>query len=318
VTDDAHYMGLALAQASQAFAMGEVPVGAVVVRNGEVISHGHNHPVQSHDPCAHAEIIALRAAAKILGNYRLNDCELFVTLEPCAMCAGAMLHARIKRLVYGAKDPKTGAAGSVIDLFANAQLNHQTLVVSGVMESECAAELQEFFRERRELSRAEAQPLREDALRTPESRFGNLPDYPWSSRYLNDLPALNGLRMHYLDEGPTRAARTWLCLHGNPSWSYLYRKMIPIFLAQGDRVVAPDLIGFGKSDKPKTEDQHSFGWHRQILLEFIERLNLQQVVLVVQDWGGILGAMEHRDAGLRVGIKREEGLMQQTRSLKIH
>lgn len=95
--------------------------------------------------------------------------------------------------------------------------------------------------------------------------------------------------MHYLDEGPEQAARTWLCLHGNPAWSYLYRKMIPVFLAQGDRVVAPDLIGFGKSDKLKKDGDHSFGWHRQVLLEFVERLDLKELVLVVQDWGGILG-----------------------------
>jgi tRNA(adenine34) deaminase len=95
--------------------------------------------------------------------------------------------------------------------------------------------------------------------------------------------------MHYLDEGPRQAPRTWLCLHGNPAWSYLYRRMIPIFLAAGDRVVAPDLPGFGKSDKPKREARHTFGWHRQVLLEFVERLDLHRVVLVVQDWGGLLG-----------------------------
>ena len=109
--------------------------------------------------------------------------------------------------------------------------------------------------------------------------------------------------MHYVDEGGAAAPVTWLCLHGNPAWSYLYRKMIPVFLAAGDRVVAPDLIGFGKSDKPKKEAAHSFGWHRQVLLELVERLDLRQVVLVVQDWGGLLGltlpmAAEHRYRGL--------------------
>lgn len=132
-------------------------------------------------------------------------------------------------------------------------------------------------------------PLRDDALRTPETRFEALPGYPWSGHYLSDLPALAGLRLHYLDEGPPDAPLTWLCLHGNPSWSYLYRHMLPVFTAAGHRVVAPDLVGFGKSDKPKKDAFHSFSWHRQVLLEFVERLGLRQVVLVVQDWGGLLG-----------------------------
>ncbi|TAM46510.1 MAG: tRNA adenosine(34) deaminase TadA, partial [Burkholderiaceae bacterium] len=278
-------MQLALAQAREAFAAGEVPVGAVVVGDGQVIATGRNNPVAAHDPTAHAEINALRAAAQALGNYRLDGCELFVTLEPCAMCSGAMLHARLKRVVFGAADPKTGAAGSVIDLFGQAQINHQTAVRGGVLAGECSALLQDFFQQRRQAMRDEASsshPLREDALRTPEARFAGPPGYPWAPHYLSDLPALNGLRLHYLDEGVRDAPRTWLCLHGNPSWSYLYRKMIPAFTAKGHRVVAPDLIGFGKSDKPKKEGAHTFGWHRQVLLEFVERLDLHNVVLVVQ------------------------------------
>jgi tRNA(adenine34) deaminase len=205
------------------------------------------------------------------------------------MCAGAMLHARLRRVVFGAADPKTGAAGSVINLFANGQLNHQTQVQGGVLAEECATQLQAFFQDKRTQARATNQPVREDAVRTPETRFANLPGYPWSPHYVSDLPSLAGLRMHFLDEGPGHAAMTWLCLHGNPTWSYLYRKMIPVFLAAGHRVVAPDLIGFGKSDKPKKEGSHSFSWHRQVLLEFVERLDLNNVVLVVQDWGGLLG-----------------------------
>jgi tRNA(Arg) A34 adenosine deaminase TadA len=123
---DEVFMRQALAEARQAAAAGEVPVGAVVVRRGEVIATGRNAPVDGHDPTAHAEIVALRAAAQALGNYRLDDCELFVTLEPCAMCSGAMLHARLKRVVFGAADPKTGAAGSVLNLFGEPRLNHQT------------------------------------------------------------------------------------------------------------------------------------------------------------------------------------------------
>jgi tRNA(adenine34) deaminase len=303
---DAHWMRQALAQAQAAGQAGEVPVGAVVVRGGEVIATGRNAPVQGHDPTAHAEIMALRAAAQRLGNYRLEGCTLYVTLEPCAMCSGAMLHARVPRVVFGAADPKTGAAGSVVDLFASRQLNHQTQVQGGVLANECAALLAAFFRERRSQHRAEARaghPLRDDALRTPDACFAHLPGYPWPPHYVSDLPALAGLRLHYLDEGPQDAPITWLCLHGNPAWSYLYRRMLPVFTAAGHRVVAPDLIGFGRSDKPKKTSFHTFDGHRQVLLELVERLDLQRVVLVVQDWGGILGltlpmALPERFTGL--------------------
>ena len=279
----------ALAQAQLALAAGEVPVGAVVVHGDTIIGRGHNAPVTQHDPTAHAEMRALREAARTLGNYRLDGCELFVTLEPCAMCSGAMLHARLARVVYAAPDPKTGAAGSVVDLFAQARLNHQTQVVADVLARECGALLTDFFRARRQQARNSAQALREDALRTPEDRFAALPDYPWAPHYVNDLPALAGLRLHYLDEGPRDAPLTWLCLHGNPTWSYLYRHMIPVFLQAGGRVLAPDLVGFGRSDKPKRDAAHSFAWHRQVLLEFVERLESANIVLVVQDWGGLLG-----------------------------
>lgn len=282
---DERFMRLALEQARAAAAAGEVPVGAVLVRHGEVIAVGRNAPIGQHDPTAHAEIMALRAGARALGNYRLEGCTLYVTLEPCAMCSGAMLHARLARVVFGAPDPKTGAAGSVIDLFKSSRLNHQTVVQGGILALDCAAPLREFFKARR----VNAHPLREDALRTPDAVFADLPGYPWSAQYISDLPALAGLRMHYLDEGPKNAPFTWLCLHGNPAWSYLYRHMIPVFLAAGHRVVAPDLIGFGKSDKPKKDTFHTFSWHRQALLAFVERLDLKNVALAVQDWGGLLG-----------------------------
>ncbi len=282
-------MRLALAQAREAAAAGEVPVGAVVVKDWQVIATGRNAPVAGHDPTAHAEIAALRSAAQQLGNYRLDGCTLYVTLEPCAMCSGAMLHARLARVVFGAADAKTGAAGSVLDVFANRQINHQTQVQGGVLADECAEVLQDFFKTRRTESRSASQPLRDDALRTPDARFDHLPGYPWLPNYVGDLPSLAGLRMHYLDEGPRDAPVTWLCLHGNPAWSYLYRKMIPVFAAAGHRIVAPDLIGFGRSDKPKKDAVHTFSWHRQVLLEFVERLDLRHVNLVVQDWGGLLG-----------------------------
>jgi tRNA(adenine34) deaminase len=287
--NDAAFMALALDEARQAAAAGEVPVGSVVVRDGEVIGRGRNSPVADSDPTSHAEIVALRAAARAVGNYRLDGCTLYVTLEPCAMCVGAMLHARLERVVFGARDPKTGAAGSVLDLFAVDRLNHKTQVEGGVLENECGALLAGFFKERRMEDRAQSQPLRDDAVRTPDDRFAKLPDYPWEPHFIADLPSLAGLRMHYLDEGPADAPITWLCLHGNPAWSDLFRKMIPVVLEAGHRVVAPDMIGFGKSDKPKKDSAHTFSWHRQMLLEFVETLDLQNIVLAVQDWGGILG-----------------------------
>lgn len=147
------YMGLALLEARKAWEQGEVPVGAVVVRDGEVIATGYNQPIGSHDPTAHAEIVALRAAAGKLGNYRLPGCELYVTLEPCIMCSGAMMHARLARVVYAALDPKTGACGSVVDLFAEERLNHHTEVVGGVLADEASRLLKSFFAERRAAAR---------------------------------------------------------------------------------------------------------------------------------------------------------------------
>jgi tRNA(adenine34) deaminase len=143
------FMGAALALAHAASEAGEVPVGAVVVKAGEIIGAGFNAPISRHDPSAHAEIQAMRAAAVLLNNYRLTGCTLFVTLEPCVMCAGAILHARISRLVYGAPDPKTGAAGSVLNLFADNRLNHHTEVEGGILAEACARMLQSFFQDRR-------------------------------------------------------------------------------------------------------------------------------------------------------------------------
>ena len=147
--DDSKFMGLALDLAREAGAAGEVPVGALIVRAGEVVGRGFNQPIVRHDPTAHAEVMALRDAAMRLDNYRLPGCTLYVTLEPCAMCAGAILHARIERVVFGAHDPKTGAAGSVIDLFAEPMLNHHTAVSGGVLGEQCGALLSSFFAARR-------------------------------------------------------------------------------------------------------------------------------------------------------------------------
>ncbi len=149
MTDD-DFMGVALELAREAATLGEVPVGAVVVKDGEIVGRGCNQPIGRHDPTAHAEVIALRDAAQRLGNYRMPGCTLYVTLEPCAMCIGAIFHARIARVVFGARDPKTGAAGSIIDLFGVDQLNHHAEVVGGVRAEECGALLSGFFAARRQ------------------------------------------------------------------------------------------------------------------------------------------------------------------------
>ena len=146
---DAAMMREALELATWAAEQGEVPVGAVVVQDGKIMGRGYNSPVSSSDPTAHAEIRALRDAASTLSNYRLSGCTLYVTLEPCAMCAGAIMHARIARLVYGAADPKTGACGSVVDLFAEKRLNHHTEVAGGVLAGEAGKQLSDFFAARR-------------------------------------------------------------------------------------------------------------------------------------------------------------------------
>ena len=301
--DDTSWMQAALVEARAAQQAGEVPVGAVLVRDGQVIASGRNAPIACHDPTQHAEMAALRVAAQQLGNYRLDGCTLYVTLEPCAMCAGAMLHARLPRVVYGAADPKTGAAGSVVNLFAEPLLNHQTEIEGGVLAEECGALLQNFFSERRRAQRARrlaAHPLRDDALRTPESAFADLPGYPWAAHHVSDLPALAGLRLHYLDEGPRQAPRSWLLLHGGAGWSYQYRHLLAALVEAGERVLVPDLIGFGKSDKPKQQAAHGQAWHVQVLLELMQRLDLRHVVLVEQGgtWHQLAQAEPERIAGL--------------------
>lgn len=147
--DDEYFMRIALELAQQAEAVGEVPVGAVVVKDGEIIGRGYNAPIFLHDPSAHAEMQALRNAAQHIGNYRLLGCELFVTLEPCLMCAGVIMHARIARVIYGASDFKTGVCGSVLDAFAESRLNHHTEVIGGVRADECGLMLSNFFSLRR-------------------------------------------------------------------------------------------------------------------------------------------------------------------------
>lgn len=158
---DTDFMQLAIQMAKSAANNGEVPVGAVVVKDGAVIGLGSNNPIAANDPTAHAEILAIREAAANIGNYRLVDCDLYVTLEPCTMCIGAIMHARIRHVYYGATDPKTGACGSVIDLLAEEKLNHHTKSTEGILKETCSHLLSDFFNERRKQKQAEktANPL---------------------------------------------------------------------------------------------------------------------------------------------------------------
>lgn len=152
--DDANWMRQAIELAREAWQAGEVPVGAVIVAGGEIVGRGYNQPISRHDPTAHAEVMALRDAAARLANYRLPGTTLYVTMEPCVMCAGAILHARVARVVYGAKEYKTGAHGSVLDVFAEPRLNHHCQIVGGVLQEECAALISDFFESRRQRKKA--------------------------------------------------------------------------------------------------------------------------------------------------------------------
>ncbi|MEO6270233.1 MAG: tRNA adenosine(34) deaminase TadA [Lautropia sp.] len=185
--DDA-MMRLAIDQARNAAIVGEVPVGAVIVRNRTVIATGYNHPIGSHDPTAHAEINALRAAAEQAGNYRLGDCSMYVTLEPCAMCCGAMIHARIKSLFYGATDPKTGACGSVLDLMSERRLNHHTQVHGGLLADDCGRLLRDFFIQRRSAGRDASGAGKSPATHPPA---GN-----------NNAAPKGGIEVEFLDNPP--------------------------------------------------------------------------------------------------------------------
>ena len=273
--EDIGFMQLALRQAQAAADAGEVPVGAVVVRAGQVIASAHNAPLASHDPTAHAEVNAMRAAAQALGNYRLDDCTLYVTLEPCAMCSGAALHARFKRVVFGATEPKTGAAGSVLNLFAHEQINHQTQVTGGVLADACAQVLQSFFEQRRAQQQLIKVPLREDALRTPDSAFVGQ-DVPLTlSCFSADLPALKGLRLHWFDNRQDAQVAPHVYLHGLDDWSVQYAAQ----LQSTAPVIALDLPGFGLSDKPKKVAAHRIAWHAQVLHEFLSSVHPAPVAL---------------------------------------
>ncbi len=273
--EDLGFMQLALRQAQAAAEAGEVPVGAVVVRAGQVIASGQNAPLSLTDPTAHAEVNAMRAAALSLGNYRLDDCTLYVTLEPCAMCSGAALHARFKRVVFGAAEPKTGAAGSVLNLFAHQQLNHHTQVTGGVLADECAHLLQGFFEQRREQQQRQKVALREDALRTPDSAFAELGLPHALSRYTSDLPALDGLRLHWFDNRQDQQEAPHVYLHGLDGWSAQFAAQ----LQSTQPSIALDMPGFGLSDKPKKVAVHRLAWHAQVLKELMASIDPAPVAL---------------------------------------
>ena len=217
----------------------------------------------------------MRAAAQALGNYRLDDCTLYVTLEPCAMCSGAALHARFKRVVFGATEPKTGAAGSVLNLFALEQINHQTQVTRGVLAHDCAQVLQSFFEQRRVQQQLSKVPLRDDALRTPDGAFVGL-DVPHAmSHFTADLPALEGLRLHWFDNRQEAQVAPHVYLHGLDGWSAQYIAQ----LQSSAPVIALDLPGFGLSDKPKKVAPHRIAWHAQVLHEFLASVQPAPVAL---------------------------------------
>ena len=296
--NDAHYLQLALQQAQLAAQAGEVPVGAVVVSpNGQVLGAGYNRTIADHDPSAHAEIQALRAAAQASANHRLEGCTLYVTLEPCAMCSGALLHARLARVVYAVADPKTGAAGSVLDLFAQRALNHQTVCQAfapqnaqdRALREHCAAILQTFFQQRRMAQTAlRQQPahaaLREDALRLPPAHFAQIAPLqalkPWGQFVLlndPDQPHSPPWRMHVFDTAPHDWQRpAVLLLHGYASYSLLWADLIHQLHAAGWRVLAPDLIGHGQSDKPKKAQRHHLAWHAALLQQWLEQAQWPQ------------------------------------------
>lgn len=201
------------------------------------------------------------------------------------MCSGAMLHARLARLVFGASDTKAGMAGSRADLFGMPDINPHTQVQGGLLADECGERLKRFFQARR----VNTAPVPEAGLRPSDAAFADLADMRFAPRYVADLAAAPGWRLHFVDEGPADAPLSWLCLHGDSGWSYTFRHAMPVWLAAGHRVAAPDMLGFGRSDKPKKAAFHQWHLHKRVLLEWIERQALDRLVLVLPGSAAVLG-----------------------------
>lgn len=303
LTTDKFYMQQALDLAYVASCHNEVPVGAVIVKNGEVIAKGFNLCIQNSDPTAHAEIVAIKQAASVLKNYRLEDCELYVTLEPCCMCAGAILNSRIKRVVYAASDFKAGAAGSVIDVFQNPSLNHQTTITKGILNEESVVVLQNFFQKKRHEQTQTSLPnkLREDFLRLPVTIYKKSIDENQLAKFSHfkyQLNSLNGARLHYLDSGLANLKsdqlnqKTIVILPGLMQSTQSFLDIFYYFKNLGTRVVVIDLIGMGYSDKPKKLKHDSFeamiDYHFQYLNELLQLLHISSFDIVAANLSAVI------------------------------
>lgn len=276
---DAHFMGLALRQARLAQERGEVPVGAVLVDGaGQVLAQAGNSVIGQHDPTAHAEVLVLRQAGQAGHNYRLEHTTLYVTLEPCAMCAGALLNARVGRLVFGAAEPKTGAVQSVHSVLDDARNTHQIPHASGVLADECRALLQDFFRQRRNEHKASATPLRDDCLRPPID--GLVLPAGWGQQFYADVcPAMLGLRIHAVDCGPVDSRSAVLFVHDWLGWSEGFAPAMHALALRGVRAVTLDLAGCGLSDKPKKAAVHNLELHTGTVWALLKRWKLERVLL---------------------------------------
>lgn len=305
-TRDLYGMRLALEQATLAANMQEVPVGAVIIAaDGKtVLGKAHNRTISNHDPSAHAEILALRQAAHSIQNYRLQGCTVYITLEPCTMCAAAMLHARVARVVYAVLDTKTGAAGSVLNLFTQAQLNHHTTITQlnrdetstegQQIQQACAEQLQQFFNQRRREHRQQRQhaahaTLRDDALRTNTQIFASIPTIAalqkHSAWHLAPDTTLEKnkpfWRMHYWDTEKKTNKPTVILLHGYASYGLLWADTTHKLQQLDVRVLVPDMLGFGQSDKPKKPSKHTLAWHTHILQTWLQAVDITHTNTII-------------------------------------
>lgn len=283
-------MQLALEQARAGERAGEIPVGAAILLDGKVVAVGYNQAISGCDPTAHAEIVAIRAAAKALGNYRLDRCEMYVTLEPCAMCMGAILHSRIAKLYFGAPDPKTGACGSVLNLPGDSRINHHCEVAGGISQAQCAQHLTDYFQRLRKDRRISRRPLREDALRLEKTVLAPfVPNAEPVQR--DDLEASKGLGVHVWQHrhAPSNPRCLVLCLHGATSWSYIYHDLLSIDIPPDVMVCAIDLPGHGNSDKTKTGTEFDIAFQLGIINALVVQTKAKTVHIVAQDIGCELG-----------------------------